>query len=180
MHCFCKAVRNWIPASAGMTMGMTMGLFLILVIPLQAIPHTVTGKVIRVMDGDTIEILQPPATPVRIRLAHIDTPERKQPFYQKAKNFTTEKAAGKTVRVDIDTQDRYGRQIGVVWVNSENLNLALVRNGWAWWYTHFSKDTAYQAAEAEAKTRKIGLWSDPHPVPPWQFRQRARSTAKPQ
>ena len=140
----------------------------------------VYGRVVSVKDGDTIHVLQlTKETPVlfKIRLAHIDSPEKSQPFGKQAKFVLSSLCANKNVRVHIITQDRYGRYVGVVWDKETNINLEMVKLGYAWWYFHYSKNQEYQYAEEKAKKEKKGLWSMPDPMPPWIFRREKRKNA---
>ena len=130
-----------------------------------------TGKVIRVLDGDTIEILVQ-KKPIRIRLADIDCPEKDQPFGQVAKQFVLKIAAHKSVTVESKTKDRYGRIIGEIFLpNGDSLNQMLLRKGYAWHYKKYSKDKSLAELETQAHRKKIGLWQDNNPIPPWNWRR---------
>jgi len=134
---------------------------------------TWSGKVVGVADGDTITVLHN-GKGEKIRLYGIDTPERRQAFGKRAKQFTSSMVYGKTVGVETKDIDRYGRTVGLVYVNGESLNEALVKNGYAWIYLHYCKEDFckdWLALEGAARDRKVGLWSEPTPVPPWDFRQ---------
>lgn len=136
--------------------------------------RAITGKVTGVKDGDTIEILKE-RTSYRIRLAGIDCPEKKQPYGSQAKQFVSELCFGKTVTARILSQDRYGRHIALIILpDGRNLNHELLRHGLAWHYKQYSKNRHLAALEAEARQRRIGLWSDKNPIPPWEFRRRSR------
>lgn len=135
--------------------------------------QSITGKVVRVLDGDTIDVLDDRNEKHRIRFAEIDCPERKQPFGRKAQQFVTDRAAQKEVVVQVTTKDRYGRLIGhVILPNGENLNRMLVENGFAWWYERYSKDKSLQALEQSARDKKLGLWRDKNPIAPWEWRKK--------
>jgi len=132
---------------------------------------TFTGKVVRVLDGDTIEVLVN-KKPVRIRLAEIDCPEKNQPFGQAAKKYVLKIAAQKMVLVESKSKDRYGRTIGEVFLpNGDSLNRLLIREGYAWHYKKYSKDESLAALENQARKNKIGLWQDSNPTPPWSWRR---------
>ncbi len=133
---------------------------------------TLLGKVVAITDGDTFKLLTQDSTLYRIRVANIDCPERKQPFSTKAKQFTSDAIFSKAVNVEIINTDRYGRLIGVVYYNdSLVLNHEIIKNGFAWHYVKYSKDTELQEIEDLAKVNKVGLWSDPHAIPPWEWRK---------
>lgn len=126
-----------------------------------------SGKVVSVHDGDTITILVEKEQ-VKIRLFGIDAPELKQPYGKKSKQFLSNLIAGQIVEVEKNGNDRYGRTIGTVSLNGEDINAQMVENGYAWAYRRFSKKYAPQ--ESEAKFEKRGLWRD-DPIPPWKWRK---------
>lgn len=149
---------------------------------------TIYGRVVGVSDGDTITVLRDKEQ-VKIRLSGIDAPERKQPFGNAAKQRTADMVFGKEVRVDARKQDKYGRTIGRVWVASAecktsdcpktlDAGMALLTMGLAWHYKQYAKEQPdeereqYSFAEFEARARKVGLWSEAKPVPPWEWRHR--------
>lgn len=138
-------------------------------------PRELVGSVVKVLDGDTITILVDEVEH-KIRLYGIDCPESAQPFGQKAKKYALEQVARKTVVVDVRDQDRYGRMVGVVTLpDGRNLNRELVRSGFAWWYERYAPDDSQlKALELEAREARRGLWADPRPVPPWEWRRGAR------
>ena len=158
-------------------------LFLFLTITLsctnsQVKPENLTdfiAKVIGVKDGDTIEVLYK-KKPIVIRLAHIDCPEKKQPFGKKAKQFVSDAVFGKNVRiVSKGKKDRWKRLIAVIEKeNGENLNKILVMNGLAMHYKKYSKDISYDIIEKEAKKNKIGMWSQKNMIEPWNYRKKKK------
>lgn len=132
-----------------------------------------SGKVIAVKDGDTIEILYE-GKPLTIRFAHVDCPElkKKQPYGTAAKQFTSDLCFGETVTVQHEKKyDRYKRLIGVVVNKSgKNVNKELVKAGYAWHFKQYSTDVEYDQLEQIARHNKAGLWADRHPTPPWEWR----------
>jgi len=148
------------------------------------IPTTVyaadfTGSVVGVIDGDTIEVLHNNKAD-RIRLSGIDCPEKGQAFGNNAKHATSDLAYGKEVTIQTHGHDKYKRTIGeVILQDGTNVNHELVREGWCWWYRKYAPgDTVLEGLEKEAREGKKGLWIDPHPVPPWEWRAQRRGTAK--
>jgi micrococcal nuclease len=130
-----------------------------------------TGKVVGVTDGDTLTVLRD-RTPLKVRLHGIDCPESGQDFGSRAKQATSEMAFGKVVSVrPIDT-DRYGRTVAlVVLPDGRTLNHELVRQGLAWWYRHYAPgDVTLERLESGARQARIGIWSQPSPVAPWDWR----------
>ena len=98
-----------------------------------------TGKVVGITDGDTISVMRA-GLAVRVRLEGIDCPENAQDFSNRAKQFTSAKAFGKTVTIEPRDTDRYGRTVARVVVDGEDLGLALVKAGLAWHYKQYSSD----------------------------------------
>jgi micrococcal nuclease len=145
---------------------------LTLIIP--SILYAFQGKVVGVSDGDTIKVLKD-GIQVKIRLAAIDCPEKKQPYGQKAKQFTADMVAGKVVTVWETDTDRYGRTVGFVFIGDKNLNKELLSAGLAWHYKKYSRDPELAKLENKARVAKLGLWSEPDPVAPWEWRRLKRS-----
>ena len=150
----------------------------------------ITGKVVAVIDGDTIKILDDSRVQHKIRLTGIDAPEKAQPFGNASRKHLASIVAGRVVRIETLKNDRYGRVLGKVWVQpgdcpdcgkTLNANHAQILAGMAWWYQDYAKDQSaqdrgrYESAVNEARKRKLGLWSEPDPVPPWAWRRGQRS-----
>lgn len=132
------------------------------------------GTVVRVLDGDTIEVLHE-GRGAKVRLAEIDCPEKSQAFGQRAKQFTSELVFGKEVTVQVLEFDRNRRMIGKVrLLDGTSLNRELVSAGLAWWYRNYSHDQSIGELETSAMAVKRGLWADPDPIPPWEFRKSKR------
>lgn len=132
------------------------------------------GKVVAILDGDTIHIRTVDEDTRTIRLDGIDAPEKGQPFGNKAQDRLGELVFQKDVRVEYKELDRYGRYLGVVYAENRNINLRLVRDGLAWHYRKYSKDEVLATAELVAKEEAIGIWSDKSPIAPWDWRGGAR------
>lgn len=130
-----------------------------------------TGEVVNVVDGDTLDVIRS-HDPSRIRLFGIDCPEIKQTFGPTAKVFTSDLALHQNVVVRVKGRDKYGRILAdVALADGRILNQELVKSGLAWWYQKFDKNDSQMAGfESDARARRIGLWSDPNPVAPWDFR----------
>lgn len=141
-----------------------------------------TGKVINVADGDTVTILTPEKSQVKVRLYGIDTPEKGQAFGSKAADFTKERAALQEVSVLEIDRDRYGRTVGIVTLpGGAILNEEIIRAGFAWVYRQYCRQnfcTQWAELEREAQASKLGLWADPNPIPPWEWRHGGSGKAK--
>ena len=129
------------------------------------------GKVVSIADGDTITVLDANKKQHKVRLTGIDAPEKKQAFGAKSKARLGELVAGKDVVVEWKENDTYGRTLGKVRQGPLDVNLQMIKDGMAWHYRRYSKSAELSMAEAEAKAGKKGLWADPNPVPPWEFRK---------
>jgi micrococcal nuclease len=141
----------------------------------------ITGKVIGISDGDTITVLQD-KTQYKIRLYGIDCPESHQDFGTKAKQFTSDLVFGKQVRAVQQDVDRYGRIVGIVYINDLCANDQIIKNGFAWVYQkycHAPICKEWNHLEQQARNRKIGLWSHPNPIPPWDFRKGNKASSQP-
>lgn len=133
--------------------------------------ETFTGKLVHVVDGDTVDVMFD-GKARRIRLAEIDCPESNQAYGNAAKRFVLDRAAGQEVTVQGKTTDRYGRLVGdIILPNGKNLNHELVIAGLAWWYRKYSDDEAIGRMEEEARGKRAGLWQDPEAAAPWEFRK---------
>lgn len=142
---------------------------------------TFTGRCVRVLDGDTVEVLQQTAAgprPVRVRLWGIDCPEKAQAFGQRAKQFTSSLAFGKAATVDVRDTDRYSRAVALLTVDRQQLNAELVKAGFAWWYERYAPGaTDLRNLESAARAARRGLWADPAPVPPWDYRHKPKGSS---
>ena len=147
------------------------------------ITKTVAGKVVAIADGDTLTVLDSANAQHRIRLQGIDAPESNQAFGTRSKQYLSELVFGKEVTVEYDKRDRYGRTLGKVILGGQDACLEQVRAGVAWHYKYYENEQppedrrAYAQAEVEARAAKRGLWVDPDPIPPWDFRQGRRGGA---
>lgn len=135
------------------------------------------GKVVAVLDGDTLEVLDS-GRAVRVRLYGVDCPEKSQAFGQKAKQFASGLVFGRAVAVEVHDTDRYGRAVGEVFLGEKSLNRELVSAGLAWWYQRYAPDDReLERLEAEARAAKRGLWGDKAPTAPWLFRAKSKPSA---
>jgi len=144
---------------------------------LPAISWAWSGKVVGIADGDTITVLREGKQQVKVRLYGIDCPERGQTFSRKAKQFTSEMIFGKVVEVEPVDIDRYNRLVALVTVSQRLVNEELVNAGFAWVYTRYCDRPIcerWKVLENEAREAKRGLWADPNPIPPWEFRRQER------
>ena len=135
-----------------------------------ALSEEFSGPVVGVSDGDTLTVLHD-GHPERLRLNGIDCPEKRQAFGSRAKHLTSSLALGQTVRVDVSTIDKYGRSVADVTLpDGKSLNHQLVGSGLAWHYRRYSSDPTLAQLEQQARASGSGLWSEPAPIAPWNYR----------
>lgn len=155
-----------------------------ILLALSARAEVLTGKIVGVSDGDTVTLLVGGQTQHRIRLLGIDAPESSQAFGQASKNQLSQWVFAQEIDADCPKTDRFNRRLCRLLLNGTDINLALVEAGYAWHYKQFQSDQTpkdrvlYAAAEDAARQQRVGLWVDPNPVPPWDFR-RGRSSEEP-
>jgi endonuclease YncB( thermonuclease family) len=128
-------------------------------------------RVVGVHDGDTLTCLDETNTQQKVRLAEIDAPELGQDYGKVSREALAEMVFGKTVTVSEEGKDRYGRWIAHMQVNGIDVNRQQVATGNAWHYADYSRDPTLATLQTDAQTRRLGLWSQPEPVPPWDYRQ---------
>ena len=128
-----------------------------------------TGRCVAVSDGDTITVMHDGAA-AKIRFSGIDCPERKQPYGEDAKSFTSAALLNKDVSIKEKGKDKYGRLLAEVFIGDKCLNYELIAAGLAWHYKRFSEDK--YLAECRARVLKKGLWAQASPEAPWEFRKR--------
>lgn len=132
------------------------------------------GKVIAVADGDTFTVLRD-TLQVRVRLEGIDCPEKKQPFGNKAKQTVSEMVFAKHVRVVESSKDRNKRSIAKVYLSDGRcVNEEMLRLGMAWHFKKYSDDARLARLEERARKSQIGLWGEPDPIAPWEWRKGSR------
>ena len=135
-----------------------------------------SGKVIKIVDGDTYDILLDNHTTKRIRMEGIDTPERGMAFYKVAKAYLATLCFGQTVRIVPTNTDRNGRAIAKTFLaNGKELGLLMIQAGYAWHFKKYSSDAKLASAEIEARNKRSGLWVDDSPVAPWDWRKKAKA-----
>ena len=148
-----------------MTKRFLIAVFLILFIVHPTLADTLTGRVVRVVDGDTIYILDGSKTQHKIRLQGIDAPERKQPYGKRSRENLAGYVAGQTVVIEYDKYDPYGRVLGTVVLGAEDINLKQVEDGFAWHYKKYQQEQTpegrrrYTEAENNARDAQRGLIS---------------------
>lgn len=135
-----------------------------------------TGTVIYVYDGDTVTLRTEDGSKHKIRLYGIDSPETKQAYGQAAKLALWRMVFKQVVTVEYTKKDRYGRIIGKIKKDGENINAEMVLRGSAWHYVRYApKDLLLKQSESMAKSEDMGLWQDTQPMPPWNYRKQVKN-----
>ena len=166
----------------------------LLILPATACAADLTGRIVGVADGDTLTLLDATKQQHKIRLAGIDAPESGQPGGHRSKDTLAALVYEQPVRVEWHKRDRYEQIVGKVWVAPPDspcrakpecpmtldAGLDQIKQGRAWWFRKYTNEqtredrAAYEAAETEARAKKLGLWRDGSAVPPWEWRARNR------
>lgn len=187
----CKHNRN---AISGLII-LSLLLAAFLTVPCShAARRTVTGTVTKVSDGDTIHLITPEQTRLKVRLYGIDAPETPkinnrtgqinipgQPHGEASWKALADKIMGKEVRLDILDIDKYRRMVGMIWLDDRNINLEMVREGHAEAFIEYLKPpyrTQFLASEREAKSARRGIWAQPDYERPRTFRKRLKSSSE--
>lgn len=128
-------------------------------------------KVVAISDGDTFTGLNSDNLQLKFRIYGIDAPEKKQAFGNRSKEYLSSLIFGKTVTVDVQSQDGWGRQISYVYTpEGEDVSLIMIKEGMAWHFVKYDSTEKYSSAEAESRSAKKGLWIDNAPIAPWDYR----------
>ena len=143
----------------------------------QAGAASLAGRVVGVTDGDSLTLLVGGDT-VRVRLAQIDAPERRQPYGNRSKQALSDLAFGRDARVEVVDIDDYGRTVGAVYVDDVHVNFEMVRQGHAWAYTRYARSTEIIDLESAARSERLGLWQLPESqrTAPWVWRHERRGS----
>lgn len=135
----------------------------------------IEGRVVRISDGDTISVLDHNKQQYKIRFYGIDAPELGQAYGKAARKALTGLLDGADVSLVVVDVDDYQRQVATVYVGAENINTAMVAQGYAWWYRYHARNRQdLRDAETQARAEGRGLWAAPDPEPPWDWRRRNR------
>lgn len=137
-----------------------------------------SGHVVAVHDGDTLALLND-RQQIKVRLIEIDAPELGQPFGKRSKQSLSDLCYRKPATLDTRGQDKYGRTLARVTCNGQDANAEQVRRGMAWVYEKYApKDSQLYHLQHEARAARRGLWADPSPIPPWEWRAKKKTISK--
>ena len=156
----------------------SVAVWLVVAMPLSCAAADFTGQVVNVHDGDTLTVLVD-RNQVRVRLTDIDAPELGQAFGKRSKDSLADICAGKSAFVIWKSKDRYHRTLGRVSCANVDANSEQVRRGMAWVYERYApKNSPLYKVESRAREQGLGLWADPWPVAPWEWRKGESRTSR--
>lgn len=136
--------------------------------------YDVNCKIVGISDGDTATCLTSDKQQIKIRFDQIDAPEMGQDFGNASKKALSDLIYNQEVGLDTKEQDKYGRTVAEVFVNDKNINKEMVALGMAWAYREYMKDSEYETLETKARNAGIGIWSQPNPIYPSDYRRGKR------
>lgn len=144
----------------------------------QAPQETIYGQVVYISDGDTIHLQPKYGNKIKIRLYGIDAPEKAQPYGPQSTGILRQLIGNQYVEVKSFGHDRYGRCLGKIYLNRQDINAEMLRLGAAWHYKYYDKSADFQSyadIERFARQNNRGLWNRPNPTPPWEYRKMMRA-----
>jgi endonuclease YncB( thermonuclease family) len=131
----------------------------------------ITGKVVTVIDGNTVEVQTADQEIYKILLVGIDSPELGQEYGEQAKDYLQELLLNKSVVVQLKGKDRLGNRMGVIIVGQNDARAELVKKGLAW-TLESNSNPALEGQKESARHLGKGLWSKANPTPPWEYRKK--------
>lgn len=146
-------------------------IYTILLQPVCSDDELISIRVTKISDGDTVRAIVS-GEEKRIRLWGIDAPEKNQSFGKKSKKNLGNLLENSDIQLKIIGIDRYKRTLGILYSKDKNINLQMVKDGYAWAYRKYNKESEYLEAQNTAKEKKLGLWEELEPTPPWEFRKK--------
>lgn len=133
--------------------------------------------VVAITDGDTIKArCGDPGhyDQINVRLSEIDAPEKAQPFGQVSKKALSDLCYMQQATIQPQKKDRYGRTVARIECQGKDANTEQVRAGMAWVYDRYVTDKSLYRLQEQARQARMGLWSDPTPTPPWEWRHKKK------
>ena len=162
----------------------TNAFVIIFILSICSVRADFTAKVLRVVDGDTVHVVNKAGKKFKVRLTGIDAPEKNQPYGLASTYKLTEMLINKWVLLkskpnngNIYSIDRYNRVLAKVIYDGRDINLFQVSSGYAWHFKRYQKQQSpldrelYSEAELNAQKNKLGLWGEKNPVAPWKWRK---------
>lgn len=141
--------------------------------------ETMEAKVKRVIDGDSILVVDSNDMEFEAQLEGIDAPEMKQEFGKESLEALTKMLKDQKVKLTWKSKDTYDRLLAQVYLEDKHINIEMLRSGMAWHFKRYNKSEELAKIELEAKQAKKGLWSKESPVAPWDYRKENKAPDKP-
>lgn len=136
---------------------------------------TTLVKVTKVTDGDTYKAKLPSGKKITVRMEGIDAPEKKQKYWKESTEVLKQLIEGKYINLKVTGIDQYKRILAYTFLTLyQEASFEMVLSGYAWHFEKYNKNENLKKAQMMAKVKKIGLWADPNPVPPWDFRKQKK------
>lgn len=158
-----------------MKMQKTLLLFVLMFFSIVISAQSFQVKVVKISDGDTFTAINRDNLQLKFRIWGIDAPEKKQAFGTKSKEYLSSLIFGKTITIDVQKQDGWGRYLAYVYTpDKKDVSLEMIKAGMAWHFIEYDDSEEYKKAELQARKSKKGLWSDPHHIAPWEFRKKKK------
>jgi endonuclease YncB( thermonuclease family) len=133
--------------------------------------------VVGIADGDTLTLRcgwVGAFRQVKVRLAEVDAPEKRQAYGQRSRQSLALLCFGAFATMRPEGKDRYKRTVARVECRGEDVSEAQARAGAAWFSKDYGKDPVVKVLADEARRERLGLWADPRPMPPWDWRRLQR------
>ena len=127
-------------------------------------------EIVKVVDGDTVHAYYQGQLH-KIRLTEIDAPERNQPGGRESSAYLSTLLVDGVFDVEFFGKDKYGRDLGRIYDNEQDINRLMVRAGMAWVYDAYVKDKSFYKNQKLAQTQQLGVWSSSDPISPWTWRR---------
>lgn len=137
--------------------------------------EVISGKVVAVLDGNTLEVFTAENETYKILLYGIDCPELGQEFGERAKMFLEKLILNKSVNAEIQGKDRWGNRLAIVLIDGKDPREELLQEGLAWTAERNPIET-FESMKEKAKQKGKGLWKDQEPTPPWIYRRQQTMT----
>jgi len=129
-----------------------------------------SAEITNFYDGDTVKIIDA-GFEYKLRITDIDAPERNQAYGKKSRRALMQLCSGASVYVAISGTDKYGRKLGKLRCNNQDVSTYMIQNGHAWFYERYSMDVSLLYQQQQARTNKLGLWKSKKPMQPWVWRK---------
>jgi endonuclease YncB( thermonuclease family) len=133
----------------------------------------IIGRIVSISDGDTVKLLDADNNLVKIRLAEIDAPEKKQPYGMKAKQELSSLCFNRNARAVVKAHDKYRRTVARLYCDGQDVDRIMLERGAVWVYRQYLTDQSLLEVEMRARAAHVGLWSlQPDQItPPWDWRK---------